>query len=297
MNNEPISDSYFKPAELVAVAFTLLVAACTAPGGAIGPAARDGAQVVQPVHPDRDFPPVESATWKQGAFPSVEALRRMGAGIGEDQVRDLLSWPHFSKGFGHARDWNYIFHFRTGGGPQHVTCQYMVRFNEQMVTTGTYWKPANCASIAQGPSFARPIVKPLAAMPAATPGPHKITLSADALFGSKGADPAHLLSGGMRQIELLAREIQRSFRSLQMVSVVGHTDRAGSDARNDALSLAQANTVRDLLVRQGIDANAIRTAGAGERQPLVDCPGAKAPRAANCLRPNRRVEIEVLGAQ
>ncbi len=296
MNNEPISDNYFKPAELMAVAFALLVAACTAPGGAVDPATRADAEALRLVPAEHDFPAPESATWKQGAFPSNEALRMTGPGIGQDQVRNLLSWPHYGEGFDKVREWNYLFHFRTDGTREHVTCQYMVRFSEQMVTTGTYWKTADCASIA-GATAVRPVVKPLAAMPPTTAMPHKIALNADGLFGPYQASHAHVLPGGLRQVELLAREIRRSFRSLLAISVVGHTDRLRPDARNDAFSLAQANTVRDLLVSQGIDANVVRTAGAGEKQPLVDCPGAKTRQVENCLRPNRRVEIEVLGAQ
>ncbi|MEJ7686979.1 MAG: OmpA family protein [Variovorax sp.] len=297
MNNEPISENYFKPAELVAVAFTLLIAACTAPGGPVGPAAQGSAEVVRPAPAERDFPPVASATWKQGAFPSNEALRMMGTGIGQDQVRRLLSWPHFGESFNNVRDWNYIFHFRIGAGPAHVTCQYMVRFSEQMVTTGAYWQTPDCASVAKGLSAVRPVVKPLAAGQPTAARPHKITLSADRLFGSDRASPTHVLPEGMRQVELLAREIRRSFGSVRAVSVTAHTDRLGSEARNGARSLAQANAVRDLLVRHGIDTSVIRAAGAGETQPQVECPIAKAARIAHCDRANRRVEIEVLGAQ
>lgn len=80
--------------------------------------------------------------------------------------------------------------------------------------------------------------------------------------------------------------------------MTGHTDRLGTESANEALSVARANTVRELLAQQGIDRNAIRTAGMGARQPVVQCPGAaKTPALVSCLQPNRRVDIEVAGEQ
>ena len=69
------------------------------------------------------------------------------------------------------------------------------------------------------------------------------------------------------------------------IGVTGHTDRAGSDAYNMALSLRRANAVKDALVREGIPATGITVVGRGESQPLV-------PTADGVREPqNRRVEI------
>ena len=71
------------------------------------------------------------------------------------------------------------------------------------------------------------------------------------------------------------------------IAVVGHTDFVGSDQFNDTLSLQRAVRVKDLLVRRGIPAKMIQTAGRGKREPLIPTSEAKAePR-------NRRVEIIV----
>jgi outer membrane protein OmpA-like peptidoglycan-associated protein len=81
------------------------------------------------------------------------------------------------------------------------------------------------------------------------------------------------------------------------VSVVGHTDRLGPEAYNDTLALARANTVRDRLMKEGIAPTSIRASGAGERQPVVSCPGSVAtPELVRCLQPNRRVDIDVVTA-
>ena len=71
------------------------------------------------------------------------------------------------------------------------------------------------------------------------------------------------------------------------ITVIGHTDRVGTVAYNDTLSLQRATRVRDELVRRGIPPDRITSAGRGEREPLV-------PTADEVAEPrNRRVEISV----
>jgi hypothetical protein len=54
------------------------------------------------------------------------------------------------------------------------------------------------------------------------------------------------------------------------VNVEGHTDAVGSNAYNDKLAQARANTVRDFLVKYGANANQLTTSGQGKRNPKVD---------------------------
>lgn len=71
------------------------------------------------------------------------------------------------------------------------------------------------------------------------------------------------------------------------VQVTGHTDRVGTDANNDRLSLERAEAVRDMLVQRGLKSNFIRAVGRGEREPLIPTPDEQPePR-------NRRVEVIV----
>jgi outer membrane protein OmpA-like peptidoglycan-associated protein len=71
------------------------------------------------------------------------------------------------------------------------------------------------------------------------------------------------------------------------ITVIGHTDRVGSVQDNDRLSLQRAQTVRDLLVRAGVDPATITLAGRGEREPAV------ATADEEPLAENRRVEINL----
>ncbi|MNS67438.1 Outer membrane protein A precursor [compost metagenome] len=282
---------------LSAVALAALLAAlqgCASPGAAIDKDAQARAAAEKPAAPKpEEFPALDSAKWKQGAFPGTEKFQRVRPGMGKDQLRELLGWPHFSEGLWGVREWNYIFHFYTGKGSEHVTCQYMVRFNGSELMTGGWWKNPDCALLAQPPA-----ATPIPASTKLAP-PQKVTLNADGLFRFDGASLTDLQPAGRTRLEHLAVELRNNFRSLHYIVVTGHTDRLGGDAYNEALSLERANTVRDLLVQQGLDRKLIRTAGMGKRQPVVsDCEGSRStPALLQCLQPNRRVELDIAGEQ
>ena len=81
--------------------------------------------------------------------------------------------------------------------------------------------------------------------------------------------------------------VEIAARPVVDVLVVGHTDRVGTDAVNDALAKQRAETVRAELLRRGIAADAVQASGRGSREPVV-------PTAAGVAEPrNRRVEILV----
>ncbi|SNS38227.1 OmpA family protein [Sphingomonas laterariae] len=71
------------------------------------------------------------------------------------------------------------------------------------------------------------------------------------------------------------------------VQIIGHTDRLGSGDDNDRLSMARAQEIRAALITRGLDPDATRASGRGERDPLVATEdGISEPR-------NRRVEVVV----
>lgn len=74
-------------------------------------------------------------------------------------------------------------------------------------------------------------------------------------------------------------------------TVVGHTDRSGSDKYNDGLALRRARVIADMMTGAGIPADAIAVSGMGERKPRIQTvDGERTPE-------NRRVEVEVNGGQ
>jgi len=86
-------------------------------------------------------------------------------------------------------------------------------------------------------------------------------------------------------LEALFAEVAR--RQAVEVQVTGHTDRVGTEADNDRLSLERAQAVRDMLVQRGLKASFIRAVGRGERELLVPTPDGQAEPK------NRRVEVIV----
>jgi OOP family OmpA-OmpF porin len=72
-------------------------------------------------------------------------------------------------------------------------------------------------------------------------------------------------------------------------TVVGHTDRSGSDSYNEGLALRRARVIADMMSASGIPADAVAVSGMGERKPRVmTADGQRTPE-------NRRVEVEVNG--
>jgi outer membrane protein OmpA-like peptidoglycan-associated protein len=116
------------------------------------------------------------------------------------------------------------------------------------------------------------------ALAAQPPRPASFTL-----YFLEGRDD--LTPASSQELDRVFAEIAR--RPAPEVAVVGHTDRVGAVAFNDALSLKRAERVRELLVQRGLAAERVAVAGRGEREPLVATPDeAPEPR-------NRRVEITV----
>ena len=77
-------------------------------------------------------------------------------------------------------------------------------------------------------------------------------------------------SASQTTLDALFAEVAR--RQAVEVQITGHTDRLGSVADNDRLSLARAQAVWDMLGQLGLRSEFIRAVGRGEREPLVPTP-------------------------
>jgi outer membrane protein OmpA-like peptidoglycan-associated protein len=240
------------------------------------------------------FPDVQSAWLKEGTFPLLESVRLIGPGVTKDQLYALVGRPHFREGMVSVREWDYIFSFRTAGGVK--TCQYKVIYDTEQRGQSFHWLPADCADALKTAAPAERVVERVIerAVPAAPPAaaPRRVDLSADALFAFGRSGPADLLPQGRRELDALAASL-RDARSVSKLRITGHTDRLGSDALNDRLSLARATTVRDYLVQAGVPASGTLVQGRGESEPKVQCDQKSRAALIECLAPNRRVEIEV----
>lgn len=71
------------------------------------------------------------------------------------------------------------------------------------------------------------------------------------------------------------------------VNLAGHTDSIGTEAYNRALSERRVNSVKQYLVKKGVDASRISGQGFGESKPIAD------NKTREGRAKNRRVEIKV----
>jgi OOP family OmpA-OmpF porin len=145
-------------------------------------------------------------------------------------------------------------------------------------------------TVAPAPAPA-PAAVPAPAPAAAAPAPSaaaatKVTYAADAFFASNNAV---LKAAGKAKLDDLVDKVKGI--NLEVIVAVGHTDSAGKDASNQALSVRRAEAVKAYLVSKGIEKNRVYTEGKGSKQPVADNK-TKEGRAKN-----NRVEIEVVGTQ
>jgi|UPI00068C885A OOP family OmpA-OmpF porin len=226
------------------------------------------------------FPDASQATMPEGVFVNVENLRKVAPGMTKHQLYDLLGAPHFSEGVFGVNTWNYIFDFRETDG-QSFKCQYQVQFDEHHLAKAFYWKPESCKSLLE--------VHEPAPAPAPAPAPMAtIRLSSDALFAF---DSATLSAQGEARLAELLAQVQAASQ-IQNIMITGYTDRIGSDAYNEALSLRRAQAVRQYLAGHGVPAAAMLVEGRGKADAVVQCNDRNRARLIACLAPNRRVELK-----
>ncbi len=107
---------------------------------------------------------------------------------------------------------------------------------------------------------------------------------AHVVFFDKGG--VQISATGVATIRQAAVEAKKP--GVKAVEITGHTDRAGSDQLNNALSQRRARVVRERLVREGVPATLITARGLGESKPFMQTEdGTGQPE-------NRRVEITIV---
>ncbi len=193
---------------------------------------------------------------------------------------------------------------QTPGIDMKGTVGYVIDARGYVAKSGTglcwrtgYWTPA--MAIAEcDPDLAKK-AESKAAAPATgvKPAAAKVTLAADALFDF---NKAVLRAEGKAALDKLVNDVKGI--KLEVIIAVGHADRIGKDAYNQKLSERRAAAVKDYLVGKGIEANRVYAEGKGEKQPKTTAAQcgksvAKSKKLIDCLQPDRRVEIEVIGTK
>jgi OOP family OmpA-OmpF porin len=134
---------------------------------------------------------------------------------------------------------------------------------------------------------------PPAPVPVVPLPPRRVSFEADTLFAF---DRSVLGPQGKVALDKFAHEL--AGMHFDRITVEGHTDRLGSQAYNQKLSMQRAEAVKAYLVEPGgVDGARISAVGKGESVPVTkadDCRGTKPDaKLIACLQPDRRVDVEV----
>lgn len=165
---------------------------------------------------------------------------------------------------------------------------YLTDSNGQIVRSGTglcwhngYWTPANAVEGCD------PVAKK-------APVSAKITLAADVLFDF---NKATLKPEGKIALDKIVDNMM-AFSSVEVIAITGYTDRIGSDKYNLTLSQKRANAVKAYLAKT-INDNVMVVQGKGKANPVTGdtCKGQVSNKLIQCLAPDRRAVIEILGTK
>lgn len=135
---------------------------------------------------------------------------------------------------------------------------------------------------------------PAAVVPATVIMQQRFTLSSDVLFEF---NKASLRPEANQALDTLFQQIVAANPQDGIATVVGHTDRLGSDDYNQNLSSLRARSVADALIGRGWPAEKMQVEGRGEREPVTanQCSSASKRELIVCLAPDRRVEVKLNG--
>lgn len=151
-------------------------------------------------------------------------------------------------------------------------------------------RPKPGVQLADGPAAAR----------AGAVGPaisrETYVLLTDTLFKFDKSGIEDMIPGGVQRLDDVAQRL-KVYKSIQSLTVLGYTDRLGSDDYNDRLSEARAKSVQAYLESRGVKSAAALAQGKGKRDAVSkDCgPNLGREQLIQCLQPDRRVTIEVTG--
>ena len=139
---------------------------------------------------------------------------------------------------------------------------------------------------------AKPVVKP-----APKPEPRNVELKIE-LQGIV-FNHTEITAENRKELDTFLEKEVKPLTTIGAVIITGHTDRIGSDKYNKTLSEKRALGVKDYVVSKGIDQKLIFWEGKGPKQPIPVtkfCENKmKRAQLIECLAPNRRVTVEVVG--
>jgi outer membrane protein OmpA-like peptidoglycan-associated protein len=112
--------------------------------------------------------------------------------------------------------------------------------------------------------------------------PGGIVLTLNDIFAFNQEEPSPDAQASLNRLAILLNE-----RPERRILVEGHTDAAGAEEYNLALSQKRADAVRQYLQKQGVSESRIDASGVGEKSPVAP------NNTAAGRRQNRRVEVRI----
>lgn len=121
------------------------------------------------------------------------------------------------------------------------------------------------------------------------------SLASDVLFAFGKSGSKDITRNGQQIISELVSKIRQENAEITRIRVIGHTDPIGSVSSNQRLGQRRAETVRSMMIDNGIPAYNTLAESEGSRNLVVKtCSGTKSEKI-ECYSPNRRVSILVEG--
>lgn len=140
-------------------------------------------------------------------------------------------------------------------------------------------------------------VKPVP--PVVLPPVREVSLGAHVVFNFDKHTEADIRGYSRTQLENLVERAKSEKLEFVSIGLSGHADRLNSTGQSDynqRLSEKRVATVRDILVRLGVDPKVITTVARGDSQQVEACRSGWRTQAElqECLLPNRRVEVTIV---
>lgn len=248
---------------------------------------------------------VSTATNAEVLVPTGEidviATSQLEKGLTKQRILSLIGQPKHVQA--KRNKWDYVLDIRVPNEYPAKRCQLQIDFDSLGLVSGLYWNKKDCAALANplhNPLLNNPVI-PLTIVDIPEVKPpvimyRDITVSSDALFPFDKYKVEDMYEGSISSLLNVVAELNKEVDKISTVTVIGLTDRLGSDAYNQTLSQNRANTIRDVLLLNGLKLapERISAVGRGESMPITNCSD-DLPREAliDCLAPDRRIVLRI----